>query len=216
MNNVHGNYIGNQIHGDYISSAQIHVNFTIKSASERQNILEHIREAYSIPPSGMAQSTIQMVSQPNTGHTIVAPMADDPYYVSATRSIIEIRLMIDMVRMMIDHPTLCPSASLPDTLASLEKVLKLTELCVQAYHHTPLSESLSRAIAVEVDSCRRLLQELLSGLSDHRHMLSGAVLYLIRKYVWQNFGRGGVVDTLDLQLQKSHRSFAACLLALGQ
>ena len=215
MNNVYGNYLDNQRHNGYnIASAQIHFSFNITSASEREDIVNHIREARTIPPSIAAQSISRVIIQPNASY--VAPPIPDACYISATRSIIETRLMIDMVRTMINHPTLCPSASLPETLAALEQVLRLTELAVRAYHHTPLSESISCAVVIGVDDCRRILKELLGTLSDYRHMLSGVVLTFIRKYMWQRFGQGCVVDTIDLQLQRCHRSFAACLLALGR
>ncbi|KAF7982996.1 hypothetical protein HWV62_24610 [Athelia sp. TMB] len=216
VNNVYGDYIDNQIHGDYIAHAQIHFNFAIQSAPEREEILDHIRAAYSMPSLGVAQSTSTAGPQPNASHIAATPFYIDTCYISAARSIIETRLMIDMVRMMINNPKLCSSAGLPETLAALERVLLLTELSVRAYHHTPLSESLSRGIAIEVDECRRLLQHLLSNLSSYRHMLSAAVIYFIRKYIWRRFRRGGAVATLDLELRRSHRSFAACLLALGR
>ncbi|KAF7972980.1 hypothetical protein HWV62_16458 [Athelia sp. TMB] len=217
VNNIHGNYIDNQVqvHGDYIASAQVHINFTVESASERENILEHIREAYSIRPLNAGQSASQ-VPPSNTHFIMPGPSAIDRCYTSSARSIIELRLMMDVVRIMINNPKLCSSARLSETLAALERVLILTELSVRAYHNTPLYESLSHGISVEVDECRRLLEELLGNLSNYRHILSSAVLYFIRKYVWHRVGRGGVVENLDLELRRSHRSFAACLLALGR
>ena len=215
VNNIHGNYTDNQIHGDYIAGAQIHINFTVESTFERANILEHIREAYSVRPLDAGQS-ISQVPQNNTNLILPRPSVIDHCYISSARSIIELRLMVDMVRIMINNPRLCSSARLSETLAALERVLILTELSVRAYHDTPLYESLSHGISIEVDECRRLLEDLLSNLSNCRHMLSSAVLYFIRKYVWRRFGRGGVLDKLDLELRRSHRSFAACLLALGR
>lgn len=216
VTNINGAYNDHQTHRTYIAHAQIHVNVTVQSVIEREDILRHIREAHSIPPSVAAQPMSPVVSRSDASQTAVVPSDVDHCYVSATRSIIEIRLMIDIVRMMINHPTLCSSSSLSETLAALERVLHMTELSVRAYHHSPFSESFSRAVAIEVDDCRQLLQELLSHLSDYRRILSATVLYFIRKYVWRRFGQSVVVDTLDLQLQKSHRSFAACLLALGR
>lgn len=118
---------------------------------------------------------------------------------------------------MMENPMLCPSEDLPETLASLKRLLTLMELALRAYRHTDLVHSLSNAISIRVEECSRLLDELISNLTSFRHHLSNAVLYFIRKYMWARIGwQGSTASTLESNLRKSHSSFAACLLALGR
>ncbi|KAF7983699.1 hypothetical protein HWV62_19625 [Athelia sp. TMB] len=210
VKNVHGHCI----HGDYIGRQIIHL--TVKSAAERSEVLEHLREAYSVPssnvgpPAAYGPSILSDVSASGTTGPSI-----DASHTCCTRSIIEIHLMIDIVRMMTANPALYSSANLPETLSSLQRLLHLTKLAVQAYRHTPLADCLGRAIGKGLDDCRQLLWELLSYLSTHRRSLSTYLLQLIRRYVCLRSGEGGVIAVFDSRLRECHRAFAACLLALG-
>ncbi|KAF7983574.1 hypothetical protein HWV62_21174 [Athelia sp. TMB] len=152
----------------------------------------------------------------DTSQNITTQLIIDPCYASAKRSIQDVRLMIAMVRIMLAHPVLCSSANLPETLAALERTLLLTELAIDAYRHTPLVEVLSRVMAVRVEHCRQLLQKLLKKLSNYRHFLAAYVLNFIRRYVCRRLCGGGIANVLDSKLRDRHKSFAACLLALGR
>lgn len=211
MNNIHGHYI----EGNHIAH-QIIIHFPPVSTSERGQVLEDIRKAYSIPPFIREYPSTRTHSHSDIRENAVTRLSGEASYPSAERSIIEVRVMIEMVRTMMANPTLCSSANLPETLAALQRVLFLTELAVDAYRHTPLAESLSRAIAVRVEHCRQLLQELLKNLSNYRHILSEAVLYFIQRYVLRRLGEAGMARVVDARLRDCHKSFAACLLALGR
>ena len=211
MNNINGHYI----QGNHIAH-QIVINFPPVSAAGRGQVLEDIRRAYAIPPFIPEQPSTHTPSHSDIRQNAITRLAGEAYYPSAERSIIEVRVMIEMVRTMMVNPTLCSSANLPETLAALQRVLFLTELAVDAYRHTPLAKSLSRAIAVRVEHCRQLLHELLKNLSNYRHLLSEAVLYFIHRYVFRRLGEAGVARVVDSRLRDCHKSFAACLLALGR
>ncbi|KZP18175.1 hypothetical protein FIBSPDRAFT_602091 [Athelia psychrophila] len=133
-------------------------------------------------------------------------------------SIDQVRITISIVQTMVANPRLCPSTDLPETLASLKRLMELMELALRAYQHTDLAPSLSRAISIRVEECRPALEELISQLNliNFRHILFNTVLYFIRKYMWARIGwKGSVISALDSKFRKSHSSFAACLLALG-
>ena len=179
-------------------------------------MLKHLHEAFPMPPLTMEQSFSHIPSHSNISQVMTTQLDAEPYYPSVERSIIEVREMIKIVHTMMANPALCSSADLPETLAALERTLLFTELAVAAYRHTRLARSLGRAMAVGLENCRQLLQELLKNLSTYQYMLSEAVLYFIRRYVCRKWGEGGTADMLDFKLRDCHRSFAACLLALGR
>ncbi|KZP33473.1 hypothetical protein FIBSPDRAFT_308062 [Athelia psychrophila] len=173
-------------------------------------IFQHARAAFRTPSRSVVQ--VPRPSEPPSNQ-----IAKIPFYNPAIRSIDEVSVMISMVQTMMANPMLCPSKDLPETLASLKRLLKLMELAYRAYRHTDLAHSLSRAISIGVEECRRLLDELIANLTNFRQVLSNTVLYFIRKYMWARIGwQGSAVSTLDTKLRKSHSSFAACLLALGR
>ncbi|KZP32558.1 hypothetical protein FIBSPDRAFT_1036711 [Athelia psychrophila] len=134
---------------------------------------------------------------------------------SADRSLIEIQVIVDIMDALIESPSLHHSAKLPGTLASLQRILELTKLAIQAYQHSPLARTLSLAIIAEAGRCRQLLKELLSSLSHYRHTLSAAMLHFIREYISSSASESGVFTDLNSKLRECHGSFAACILALG-
>ncbi|KZP12973.1 hypothetical protein FIBSPDRAFT_936589 [Athelia psychrophila] len=135
---------------------------------------------------------------------------------SADRSLVEIQVTADIMDMLMESPGLRYSESLPETLASLRRMLTLTGLAVHAYKNTPLAETLSHNLAAKVEQCRQLLRDLLNDLTNYRYALSGAMLHFIRQYVWSNIGESGTVSVLNSKLQECHTSFASCILALGR
>ncbi|KAF7966177.1 hypothetical protein HWV62_39756 [Athelia sp. TMB] len=201
------------INGPYI--IQVARQYILRTPSERAEALEHLHETSSISLFNVEQPSHDNPPDLDTSQSITTQLVIDPCYASARRSIQDVRLMIEMVRIMLAHPVLC-SANLPETLAALERTLLLTELAIDAYRHTPLVEVLSRVMAVRVEHCRQLLQGLLKNLSNHRHFLAAYVLNFIRKYVCRRLGGGGIANVLDSKLRDRHKSFAACLLALGR
>ncbi|KZP15434.1 hypothetical protein FIBSPDRAFT_867187 [Athelia psychrophila] len=200
------------INGDYV----IHNNFQfMPGCTPSEEIFKNIYTTSSAPSRSVAQS--RYYSGPPSDRMTKIYVAADPVYDSAIISIDRVRVMISIVKTMMANPMLCPSEDLPETLASLERLLTLMELALRAYRHTDLAHSLSRAIAIGVEECHRLLDELINNLANFRQVLSSAVLYFIRKYMWARIGwQGSAIDTLDSKLRKSHSSFAACLLALGR
>ncbi|KAF7974363.1 hypothetical protein HWV62_12322 [Athelia sp. TMB] len=210
--NANGNYI--QVLGNYIEQACDHVNSIMRSVSEQSEVLDHLREAYS--EIDVAHSHAHPPERGFTNQAATDEMVVDDFYTSAIESIAAVRAMIGAVRTMIHHSSICSSAHLLETLAELEKMLDWTKLTVQVYHHTPLSESLSRALSVPLDDCRQLLQQFMCNLADWRHSLSNVVLYLIQKYVHGKIGQSGLIEVLDSKLRECHKRFSACLLALGR
>ncbi|KAF7974365.1 hypothetical protein HWV62_12326 [Athelia sp. TMB] len=216
--NINGDYHEHQIPSDFfhvlgrhIEETMSHFSLAIRSAAERSNIFDHLHEAHSA--ISVARDSGHL---PHTCRNAVAQGVADTCHATAIHSIAQLHMMIIAIRLMKHHPTLCSSQHLSETLADLENVLTWTERAVEAYHNTPLSESLSRKISLEVVDCRRLLEELLGYLSDWRRILSHIVLDLIQKYVCGKIGRSDAINTLDLKLRESHKSFAACLLALSR
>ena len=130
-------------------------------------------------------------------------------------SLLEIRVIAEIVKSLMANPALYYSKTLPQTLSSLGRMLQLAELAVRAYQHTALVGTVSRVIIVLVQNCRLILRELLNDLSNYRHALSAAMLYFIRQYMWSQAGEAVAISAIDSKLRECHSSFAACILALG-
>ncbi|KZP07224.1 hypothetical protein FIBSPDRAFT_939639 [Athelia psychrophila] len=158
------------------------------------NVNFNIMPGSSSTPSRSA-AQLRAPFQPPSDQITKIYVAVDPFCpVPAIRSIDRVCAMSSMVQTMMANPMLCSSEALPETLASLERLLALMELALRAYRHTNLVHCLSSAFYIRAEECRQRLDDLISNLENSRHNLSNAVLYYIRKYI----------------------SFAACLLALGR
>ncbi|KZP26730.1 hypothetical protein FIBSPDRAFT_928415 [Athelia psychrophila] len=101
-------------------------------------------------------------------------------------------------------------------VASLRRMLTLSELAVRVYQRTPLAQALNHFIIAEAERCRQLLKDLFNNLSDYRHALPAVLFHFIRQYVWSKAREGGTVGDLNSKLRKCHGSFAACILGLGR
>ncbi|KZP13559.1 hypothetical protein FIBSPDRAFT_131739 [Athelia psychrophila] len=237
VNSVNGNltmgdYIsGDQVHIDYIEYAQINHFYHI---IESDKIPRHLREMYTKRPPmdrGNINATAIRLADPSPG--VVQPPDSRPsgpltdyidadviiqaFYPSGTvdRSLIEIQVIADIMDALMENSSLRHSAKLPETLTSLQRILKLTKLALRAYQHTPLAQALSLAIIAEAEHCRQLLKKLLSSLANCRHALSAAMLHFIREYIWSRTSECVAFSDLDSKLRDCHGSFAACILALG-
>lgn len=115
-----------------------------------------------------------------------------------------------------ENPSLRHSAKLPETLAYLRRILKLTELAVRVHQHGPLAHTLGLAIIAEAENCRQLLKELLSSLANYKHVLSATMFYYVREYIWSTAGECVAFDDLNSKLRACHSSFASRILALGR
>ncbi|KZP10891.1 hypothetical protein FIBSPDRAFT_937825 [Athelia psychrophila] len=168
------------------------------------------------PSLSVAQPHIPSASGPPTNHIAINgfTVTYDPS-ASATDSLFEIRVIVDIMDALIENPSLRHSVTLPETLACLHRILKLTELAVQVYRDTPLAQTLSLAIIAETKNCRQLLKDLLKNLSDCHYVLSAAMLHYIRQYIWSRTGECSASAGLNSKLRACHNSFAACILALG-
>lgn len=202
MNNINRDYVVinyyHNTHPDAMSQISQQFRATSRMASRSVARLRHLSE----PPSGQMTKT---------------SMAGDRLYDSAILSIDRVRVMISVVQTMMANPMLCSSKELPETLASLKRLLTLMELALRAYRHTNLVHSLSNAISIGAEECYQLLDDLISNLTNSRQFLSNAVLYLIRRYVWAGIGwQGSGVSTLDSKLRKSIRKRQNLLNVLDQ
>ncbi|KAF7977372.1 hypothetical protein HWV62_3973 [Athelia sp. TMB] len=129
---------------------------------------------------------------------------------------LELRVIAGLMDGLVENTSVRHSPTLPETLASLQRIMKMTELALRIYQHTPLARTLGLYLKAEAEHCRRCLQNLLTNVSDWRHGLSGALLHAIRRYVWSGVGEGCVVSELNAQLREVHTSLASCVLALGR
>ncbi|KZP18388.1 hypothetical protein FIBSPDRAFT_1046259 [Athelia psychrophila] len=220
----------NHSHVDYIRHANIYIT-NIVTMDER---LEYSHEMYPTGPppnehttrstktstmrlAGVAQPPDSRRPGPLTDLFTTNMVIGTRYpSASADRSLVEIQVIADIMDTLMESPALRHSETLPETLASLRRMLTLTELAVHAYKNTPLAEALSHNLAAQVEQCRQLLRELLNDLTNYRYALSGAMLHFIRQYVWGNIGESGAVSVLNSKLQECHTSFASCILALGR
>ncbi|KZP08602.1 hypothetical protein FIBSPDRAFT_938930 [Athelia psychrophila] len=189
------------------------INYFISTSSlERGHVLEHLRGTHmdaEAHPSARGPSTAQTAATYVTIDTTEAPT-------SARDPSIEIHVIAEMMDILLDNPSLRHSETLPETLASLRRMLTLTELAIRAYQQTPLAQTLNRAIIAEAERCRQLLKDLFNNLSDYRRVLPAVLFHFIRQYVWSTAREGGTVGDLNLKLRECHSSFAACILALGR
>ncbi|KZP16866.1 hypothetical protein FIBSPDRAFT_38365 [Athelia psychrophila] len=207
----------NNINGNHIIHITINLAPGCTPPAEINQILQHIHASSSTSSRGPAQ--LRRPSETPSGQIAKIYVAVDPFYNSAMSSIDQVRVTISIVQTMMANPMLCPSKDLPETLASLKRLMELMELALRAYQHTDLAPSLSRAISIRVEECRPALEELISQLNliNFRHILFNTVLYFIRKHMWARIGwKGSAISALDSKFRKSHSSFAACLLALGR
>ncbi|KZP08193.1 kinase-like protein [Athelia psychrophila] len=134
---------------------------------------------------------------------------------SATRSLTEVRVMVEMAHKMMENQTLRSSKDLLKTLTSLKQILRLTDLALRAYQDTPLVKHLGSLISLGAGDCYQLLEDLIANLSNYLSILSPAVFYFIRKYIWVGIPQGARARMIESKLRECHRSFAVCLLALG-
>ncbi|KAF7969658.1 hypothetical protein HWV62_26700 [Athelia sp. TMB] len=212
--NTHGSGTVTNVNGNYIRSRHIaqqtNIYFILKIPSWPRGFLERLRKAY------MEKSSIHGPSRSNTSRSGTTRLLNTPSYSSAKCLINQVLPMIDLVRMMMDNPILCSSANLSEVLTGLQEILCWTKLVLKAYRRTPLEKSLNIAIAIGVDRCVQLVQELLRNLSNYRYTLSEAVLYFIRRYVCRRIGETGVAEAFNSELRDCHKTFAAYLLALGR
>ncbi|KZP08713.1 hypothetical protein FIBSPDRAFT_254163 [Athelia psychrophila] len=223
VNNVNGNFAM----GDHIEHVDIYNIYNIIPPDE---VRERFRTMYppGSPPNGrtttniipiislslgLAQSHSPGASGPPTNQ--MAINACDPSS-SATDPLIEIGVIVTIMDALIENPSLRHSVTLPETLASLQRILRLTELAVRVYEGTPLAHTISLAIIAETEYCRQLLMELLKKLSNCRLVLSAAMLYYIRQYIWSRTSECSASAGLNSKLRTCHTSFAACILALGR
>ncbi|KZP08420.1 hypothetical protein FIBSPDRAFT_1052392 [Athelia psychrophila] len=134
---------------------------------------------------------------------------------SAKDSSIEIRVIAEMMDILLENPSLHHSDTLPETLVSLRRMLKLTELALRAYQQTPLAQTLNYAIIAEAERCHKLLKDLFKRLSDYRYTLPAGLFQFIRQYIWSTAGESLEFSELNSKLGRCHSSLAACILALG-
>lgn len=135
---------------------------------------------------------------------------------STDRSLVEIQVIADIMDVLMENSSLRHSGKLPETLAYLQRILRLTESAVRVYQHGPLAQTLSLVIIAEANHCRQLLKELLSSLVNYRYVLSAAMLYYVREYIWSSAGECTAFADLNSKLRACHSSFAARILALGR
>ncbi|KZP26726.1 hypothetical protein FIBSPDRAFT_1040489 [Athelia psychrophila] len=196
------------------------INYFISSSSpERGRMLEHLHGTHIMRtatpeldaearPSARGPSTAQTAAT-----YVMISNAEAP--TSARDPSIEIHVIAEMMDILLDNPALRHSETLPETLASLRRMLTLTELAIRVYKQTPLAQTLNRAIIAEAERCRQLLKDLFNNLSDYRHALPAVLFHFLRQYVWSTAREGSTVDDLNSKLRECHSSFAACILALG-
>ncbi|KAF7977385.1 hypothetical protein HWV62_3999 [Athelia sp. TMB] len=129
---------------------------------------------------------------------------------------LELRIIVGLMDALMENASVRYSPTLPVTLASLRRIMKMTELALRIYQHTPLAGTLGMYLMAEAEHCRQCLQNLLANVSDWRHGLSAAMLHAIRQYVWSGVGEGCAISELNSKLREVHTSLASCILALGR
>ncbi|KZP05385.1 hypothetical protein FIBSPDRAFT_355117 [Athelia psychrophila] len=224
---------GNLTMGDYIGGDQFHINiYLTPTVVATEGYHEYHRGIYPTrPPPNEADTNIYTNVAPSHGvRQPQHPGAFKPFtdYIdanvvvqacyppgSADRALVEIQVITDIMDALMESSSLRHSVKLPETLASLQRILKLTKLAIRLYQDTPLAQTLGLAIIIEAEHCRQLLKKLLSSLVNCRHTLSAAMLHFIREYIWSRTGECNVSNDLDSKLRDCHGSFAACVLALG-
>ncbi|KZP09483.1 hypothetical protein FIBSPDRAFT_1051820 [Athelia psychrophila] len=118
--NVNGDYIVNN--GDEIHAGHIQINhfYHIIESDKIRNFNANA-ERVADPTHGLAQPPNFHPSGPLVDH-VVAGVAVNTFYTSssADHSLIEIQIIADMMDVLMENPSLCNSAKLPETLASLQ------------------------------------------------------------------------------------------------
>ncbi|KAF7973128.1 hypothetical protein HWV62_16168 [Athelia sp. TMB] len=126
-------------------------------------------------------------TSPHPGTQVMQAQQDNG--IPAEVSIREALILVRALQRMTANPTI--STNLPETLSALEKLLGLATLVVGAYQHTPLATSLNHAMAVDLETCLRLLEELMDSLSIWRLTLWEIMWYFVQRStgMWSERGR---------------------------
>ncbi|KZP23023.1 hypothetical protein FIBSPDRAFT_466027 [Athelia psychrophila] len=121
------------INRDYITHIKFNLMPGFVPPEAMNQIFQHIHASSSTPSHTVAQ--LPRPSEPPSDQIAKICVAGDPLYNSAIRSIDRVRIMISIVQTMMANPRLCSSEDLPETLASLKRLLTLMELALRAYRH---------------------------------------------------------------------------------
>jgi hypothetical protein len=85
-------------------------------------------------------------------------------------------------------------------LTLLCEPLTLTGCAIQAYEHTPLYETLARAVAQEVERCCSLLQDISNQIRHCRDGLASTAIRSLWHCVWWNIWHGCELEPIRKEL----------------
>ncbi|KAF7982713.1 hypothetical protein HWV62_26564 [Athelia sp. TMB] len=229
VNNVNGNFT-NEIHIEQViqlcinkpDDVSIQQFFAVCGTQGRTDQLSH-DDSVSAATLATVASSIGASRLPEIFSSIPASDRDalanktvKNRYNNAHNLPLELRVISELMDALLENPSVQHSPTLPATLASLQRIMKMTELALRIYQRTPLASTLGLYLKAEAEHCRQCLQKLLANVSDWRHGLSAAMLHAIRQFVWSGVGEGCAVSELSAKLREVHASLASCILALGR
>lgn len=110
------------------------------------------------------------------------------------------RLIVEIVQLLMVSSPSDPSSELKRQLESLQQIIALTGLAIQAYEHTPLGRSLAQDISVEAEGCRLVLQELLGTINQCRNGLQSTRIAYLWRPVWWSHSDLNILAVLKARL----------------
>lgn len=213
VQNVNGDFI---VHGSLTYTINCIVESPVPDMEQLLEVLPKMCTTPTIAPSvdPEAHSSAHQSSTAQTTTFVVINNSDA--HSSVKDPSIEIRVIAQIMDILLETPSLHHSDTLPETLASLRRMLLLTELALHAYQQTPLEQTLTHILNAEAERCHKLLKDLFKRLSDYRYTLPAVLFQFIRKHIWNTAGEGVEFSELNSKLGECHSSLAACILALGR
>ena len=100
-------------------------------------------------------------------------------------------------------------------LKSLQEIITLTGLAIQAYEYTPLGRGLANVVDQAAEGRRVILQELFDTISGYRQGLNPMDIRYFWRQVWWSGYEVDELASLRVKLSACRNSLLQCLKALN-
>jgi hypothetical protein len=188
---------------------QTNINITIADSTPERAITQILHDLDSISQSSTSSpGTLRRgdVPAPTPRHLSRAGSAGD----------IAIRLIIKIVQLLVDCKEFSDAnQGLKLELETLQKILSLTGLAMQAYEYTPLGRNLASNIIPVVEQCCVVLDEIFVKIDSYRQGLHPTSIGILWHQVWRSGNGMDSLRLLRLRLFTYQRLLGEFLMALN-
>lgn len=181
----------------------IHIEFSGAGSSKGFNDL------FQLVHSGDSRPLLQ-------GRLLSSSLATDNVSIAEASLNVATALIVEIVHSIMSSgpPKYQRLDDVKSVLLTLKQVLDLSVLSVQAFKHTPLSETFSKVISREANCCCQALEELLAHLTRCRSTLSFTRIGSLWPSVWANDSEGAELAAYLSRLSHSRNMLGRCLRAI--